>query len=158
MIVNFRSISTALSTCLRCNELELGGKVPCKGSNFMPLQEFALDPSGTKRIQIFQGNDPSNITVLLNGSIIGSISGREELASRKELTLKDGSILLVRYANNAFIILKDGRPLPAMSVQEIAACGSAYEGRGNQKRRRGAISNEDGYGERKCGMATRSNQ
>src|SRR5579864_1421511 len=87
----------------------------------MPMQEFALDPSGTKRIQIFQGNDPSNITILLNKSIIGTISGQEELASGKELTLKDGSILLVRSANNSFIILKDGRPLPAMSVQEIAA-------------------------------------
>ena len=86
----------------------------------MSLQEFALDPSGTKRVQIFQGNDPSNITVLVNRSIIGTISDQEELASGKELTLKDGSIVLVRYANNTFVILKDGQPLPTMSAQEIA--------------------------------------
>lgn len=87
----------------------------------MPIQEFALDPTGLKRVQIFQGSSGGEISVLLNKSIVGSISNREELIAGKELALKNGSVLLIRQANNGYQVMCDGQPLRLMSPADIEA-------------------------------------
>src|SRR5260370_25619118 len=87
----------------------------------MPIQEFALDPTGMKRVQIFQGSSGGEISVLLNKTIVGSISNREELIAGKELALKDGSLLLIRQTNNGYQVMCDGQPLRLMSPADIEA-------------------------------------
>lgn len=86
----------------------------------MPTQEFALDTSGIKRVQIFHASTGGNITILLDKSIVGSISGQEELVAGKEFMLKDGSLLAVRQFNNSYQVLHNGHPLRLMSAADLA--------------------------------------
>ena len=86
----------------------------------MPVQEFALDTIGIQRIQIFQASGEGNITILLNKSIVGSISNQELIAG-KEFALKDGSFLRVQRISNNFQVMCNGLPLLLMSQAEIAA-------------------------------------
>jgi hypothetical protein len=87
----------------------------------MSIQEFALDPTGIKRIQIFQGSSGGDISVLLNKSIVGSISNQEELVAGKEFVLKGGSLLLIRQTNYGYQVMCDGQPLRLMSPADIEA-------------------------------------
>src|SRR5437660_8270131 len=86
----------------------------------MPVHEFAADSTGINRVQIFQGESGGEITVLLNKSIVGSISTGAELLRGREFTLKDGSILTVRSVNGALHVMRDGQVLPLMSEEAIA--------------------------------------
>ena len=85
----------------------------------MAVYEFALDSTGTKRIQIFQG-ESGGVNVLLNGSIIGSIHDQKELIGGREFTLKDGSVLTIRLVNNEFQVVRENQSLRPMSKQAIA--------------------------------------
>lgn len=86
----------------------------------MPVQEFALDQTGANRVQIFQGNNGEDITILVNKSIIGSISNRQELEFGRQFMLKDGSSLTIRSVKNQYLVLKNGQPLPFMSDVAVA--------------------------------------
>lgn len=89
----------------------------------MPIQEFTLDPTGTKRVQIFQesSSGEGEILILVNNAIVGSISHRDELRAGKQLTLKDGSLLFIRQTNEGYQVLYDNQPLRLLSPADIEA-------------------------------------
>jgi len=60
----------------------------------MPILEFALDATGTNRVQTFWEVGKGNLTILINGSMIGSIS-QEELVGGRAVPLADLDILLL---------------------------------------------------------------
>ena len=82
----------------------------------MPVQEFALNAAGTKRVQFFQDDEGRNLTILLDRAILGSISSKEELITGREFLLADGSILRVLLMNDQVRMTKDGQALPPLSA------------------------------------------
>lgn len=104
----------------------------------MPTQEFALDAAGSRRVQVVQETDLSrgNLTVLLNRSMIGSLS-QEELLTGREFSLTDGSVLKVQAVNNHVQVLRNNeRLLPyakpklvlpaAIRNRFLLACGVVF--------------------------------
>src|SRR5690242_6285485 len=84
----------------------------CSEGGEMPIQDFFLDSTGGQRIQVHWDADGSKATVLLNGSIFGSLTTADELAGGgKDFRLPDGSILHVRLVNNQPQAFRNGFPL-----------------------------------------------
>ncbi len=78
----------------------------------MPVQDFALDATGSQRVQVHWTTDNEPATVLLNGSALGSFTSPEERASGKDFALPDGSFVHVRFANSQPQAFRNGAPLP----------------------------------------------
>ncbi len=84
----------------------------------MAVYEFALDSTGMKRIQVFEG---SNVTVLINGSIIADMLTKEELKVGRSFILEDASVVNVQFLTNAqYQVTKDEQPLRLISKAAIA--------------------------------------
>ncbi len=77
----------------------------------MPVQDFALDPTATYRVQTHWSTEDKPATVLLNGSILGSLNTPVERTTGKDFTLPDGSPLHVQFANNQPQAFRYGLPL-----------------------------------------------
>lgn len=77
----------------------------------MATREFALDPSGTNRVQVqwTSGNEPAY--VLFNGSILGQFATGEERMQGKAFSLPGGYPLHVRFANEQPEAFLNGAPL-----------------------------------------------
>jgi hypothetical protein len=82
----------------------------------MPKQSYALEPNGPKRLQISWGTFWKNITVTLDGSLIGTIPDQKALRQGRQFTLPDGSTLSVQFSQNLagaeLRVLRNGQPLP----------------------------------------------
>lgn len=84
----------------------------------LAVQDFALDATGTQRIQVHweAGTEPA--TVLLNNSIIGRLS-TDERVTGKDFVLPDGSTLRVQLANNQPYAYRNGYPLPPVASAAV---------------------------------------
>lgn len=89
----------------------------------MATYEFALDSTGTRRVSIFQVGSDGPVSVLLNGSVIGTISGREELLTGQSFTLSDGSFVTIQLVNNEFQVMRNDQRL-----RRISANGEGFTG------------------------------
>ncbi len=77
----------------------------------MPVVEFALDLTTQYRIQVHQSSEqPSPVTVLLNGSILGNLDPAEQIMG-KDFRLPDNSLLNVRIVNAQPQVSRGGIPL-----------------------------------------------
>jgi hypothetical protein len=92
----------------------------------MSTEEFALDSSGSNRIQLFSGSDGST-RILHNRSIIGSIVDGAELADGHEFMLKDGTIVKVQAINGQLQVAVEGRPLSSISMETVATLEGKVE-------------------------------
>ena len=82
----------------------------------MPVVEFALEPTAQQRIQLhLPAEPPASVTVLLNRSILGSLSPEEQVAG-KDFRLPDNSLLQVRIVNNQPQVSRGGFPLPPVDA------------------------------------------
>jgi hypothetical protein len=77
----------------------------------MPIVEFALDSAAQHRIQLHIPTEQTTITVMLNGSILGSLTPEEQFAG-KDFRLPDNSPLHVRIVQGQPQALREGYPLP----------------------------------------------
>jgi hypothetical protein len=77
----------------------------------MPVQDFALDPAATHRVQVHWVSDADQATVMVNRSILGSLGTVAERTMGKDFTLPDGSMLHVRFANGQPQTFRNGYPL-----------------------------------------------
>lgn len=84
----------------------------------MPIQEFALDATGTRRVLISREAGPlgDQLHVLLDRSMLGTISGQEAESAGREFALPDGSFLKVQLAYSQVQVLWNGQPLPSISA------------------------------------------
>lgn len=79
----------------------------------MPVQDFALDAQGQYRIQVHWPSESADgpISVLLNRSLIGSLTSEEERNEGKHFPMQDGSLLLVSFVHNQPQVLRNGYAL-----------------------------------------------
>ena len=77
----------------------------------MPVVEFALDPAAQHRVQLHIPTEQPTITVMLNGSILGSLTPEEQIAG-KDFRLPDNSPLHVHVFQGQPQVLREGYPLP----------------------------------------------
>src|SRR5450755_1241825 len=77
----------------------------------MPVQDFALDPAATHRVQVHWTSNTDPATVMVNRSILGSLSTVAERVAGKNFTLPDGSMLHIRFVNGQPQAFRNGYPL-----------------------------------------------
>lgn len=79
----------------------------------MSVVEFALDPAAQHRVQLHIPTEQATITVMLNSSILGSLTPQEQ-GTGKDFRLPDNSPLHVRIFQGQPQVFRDGYPLPAI--------------------------------------------
>jgi hypothetical protein len=77
----------------------------------MSKQDFALDATAANRITIHWTTEIEPATVLINGTILGTLVTAEEKAVGKDFILPDGSPLHVQFFNEQPQIFRSGVPL-----------------------------------------------
>lgn len=77
----------------------------------MPVLEFALDATGQYRVQVHLNAHQGPVSVMLNHSVLGSLSTLEEQAAGKDFRLPDNSHLRVSIADGQAHAWRDGLPL-----------------------------------------------
>lgn len=82
----------------------------------MPKQTYAFEPNGPKRLEVSWKAFFKEITVRLDGLIIGRIEDRDALRVGQEFRLNDGSLVKVQLAYNLagseLQVTRNGQPLP----------------------------------------------
>lgn len=82
----------------------------------MAKQRFALEANGPKRLEISWGMFWRNITVRLDGQVIGTVPSKKELAQGYDIFLPDTSLLNIKLARTFVTqelqVLRNGQPLP----------------------------------------------
>jgi len=82
----------------------------------MPKQFYALEKDGRRRLEVSWKAFWSDVTLRLDGEVIGKVGGRKELQTGRELVLPDGTRLKVqlvwRPLGAELEVTRDGQPLP----------------------------------------------
>lgn len=82
----------------------------------MAKQRFALEANGPKRLEISWGMFWRNITVRLDGQVIGTVPSRKELVQGYDIFLPETSLLTVKlertFITQELQVLRNGYPLP----------------------------------------------
>lgn len=83
----------------------------------MPDKRFALEPGGTERLELGWKGAFKNLSVSLDGQLLGSVEKSADLKRGRTFALSDGSRLKVELASVALLfpelrIERDGEPLP----------------------------------------------
>ena len=81
----------------------------------MPTQEFAIDTKEKERVQVYREHEGGDLTILVNGDVIGSVSRYNKHVTDRDFHLQDGSVLTVKVLNNQVQVLKDDRLLLPVS-------------------------------------------
>lgn len=93
--------------------------------------KYALEKGGPKRLEVSWKGNWNEITVRLDGNLIGSIADSEQLKEGKEFRLEDGTSLKVQLERKSIFpfisILKDGQPLPSPGPEPTKRLGFAYK-------------------------------
>jgi hypothetical protein len=96
----------------------------------MPRKRYTLESDGPRRLEVAWQNRWKNMTIHLDGELLGTIPTRQDLLLGREYTLSDGSILQVklvkRSIDNELHILRDGRPVPGSYTDPVARYRLAY--------------------------------
>ncbi len=82
----------------------------------MAKQRFALETNGPKRLEISWGMFWRNITVRLDGQVVGTVPSKKELSQGYDIFLPDTSLLSIKLARTFITqelqVLRNGQPLP----------------------------------------------
>jgi hypothetical protein len=96
----------------------------------MPRKRYALERDDLRRLELVWQNGWKNMTVHLDGELLGTIPTRQDLLAGREYTLSDGSTLQVKLAkrtiDSELHILRDGRPVPGSYSDPVARYKLAY--------------------------------
>lgn len=86
----------------------------------MSKQVFALDVNNTQRIIVHWAIETESATVLLNGTILGTLNTAEEKVGGKDFILPDHSPLHVQFFNGYPQAYRHGVPLPpVLDVDDV---------------------------------------
>jgi hypothetical protein len=81
----------------------------------MPSETYALEIGGPQRLELSRKPFKSEITVRLDGNVIGTIANDEELKKGRTFRLPDGSSITVQLVKTFFKsevrVVRDGQPL-----------------------------------------------
>lgn len=87
----------------------------------MPTHTFALEPGGSKRLEITFGPSFEDARVLLDGREIGAFADRSAFEEGATYTLPDGSQLSVRLADGPELdVRRDGVPVEPPRRRSVA--------------------------------------
>lgn len=88
----------------------------------MAVQEFALDATSISRVQVSReiGPDGEQIHVLLDRSMLGTLSGEEAQLTGRVFPLPDGSTLKVQLVYSQVQVLRNGQALLPTSINPAA--------------------------------------
>ena len=82
----------------------------------MPSRKFSLDPGAPKRVEISWKGFWREVTVKLDGTVVGTIANKKELMEGRQFRLSDGSFLGVQLAKTflsiKLVVTRNGQPLP----------------------------------------------
>jgi hypothetical protein len=96
----------------------------------MPAESFALEEGGPERLEIAWQGNWKDVTIRLDGEVLGTIPGRRELSDGQSYRLPDGSTLdvqLVRQLSSAELrVSRNGDPLPGSASDPAIRLRSAY--------------------------------
>lgn len=95
----------------------------------MPSQTFALEQGGPKRLEISWKAFWKEITIRMDGSLVGVIPGQKELREGQQFRLPDGSdlhIQLIQGLTSELRVLRDGKPLPGSGSDPRIRLRQAY--------------------------------
>ncbi len=96
----------------------------------MPKQTYALEPDGQRRIEVSWKGIWKNISVSLDGQILGVIPDQKALAAGQEFPLADGSSIKVQLVGKLYStelrVLRNGQPLPGSASDPLTRVKTAY--------------------------------
>ncbi|MBN1920933.1 MAG: hypothetical protein JW892_06790 [Anaerolineae bacterium] len=96
----------------------------------MPMQAFALEAGGEKRLEISWKGMWKNVTVSLDGAPLGVIPSQKALSAGQEFQAPDGSTIKVQLVNKLMTtelhVLRDGQPLPGSAADPRTKLKNAY--------------------------------
>lgn len=96
----------------------------------MPKQSFALEAGGEKRLEVSWKGLYKDVTVSLDGNLVGVIPNQKALSAGQEFLLTDGSTIKVqlvsKLTSTELQILRNGQPLPGSSSDPQTRFKTAY--------------------------------
>jgi hypothetical protein len=96
----------------------------------MAKHSYALDSGGPKRLELSWSGSYSNVTIHVDGSVVGTIPDQKELKVGRDFRLPDGSTLHVQLVRSLMSqevrLLRDGVPLPGTSADPAQQLRTAY--------------------------------
>jgi hypothetical protein len=96
----------------------------------MPKQSYALERGGLRRLEISWGMFWRNVTVTLDGNVLGTVPGQSELAAGQDFPMPDGSTLTVRLVSTIISselqVRRNGEPLPGSAADPLVKHKTAY--------------------------------
>jgi hypothetical protein len=82
----------------------------------MPKQLYSLDPGGEKRLEVSWKAFWKDVTVSMDGAVLGVIPNQKALSAGQDFRLIDGAILKVqlvsKFTGTELRVLRNGQPLP----------------------------------------------
>ncbi len=90
----------------------------------MPIQDFGMDAAGRSISVFWDGEQWKELTVLVDGTIAGTIPHPEGLISGQEITRPDGTVLKVQTVNNDLHVWSNGQLLSAGRITRQAPAQS----------------------------------
>lgn len=96
----------------------------------MPTRKFSLDPGGPKRVEISWRSFWKEITVRLDGYVVGTLPNKKALLQGGRFALPDGSYLDVQlartFASVQLRVTRNGQPLPGSDSHPSQRLKMAY--------------------------------
>ncbi|MDT4966138.1 MAG: hypothetical protein QOJ64_875 [Acidobacteriota bacterium] len=96
----------------------------------MPTRKFSLDPGGPKRVEISWRGFWKEITVKVDGYVVGTIADKKALIHGHQFALPDGSCLGVQLAKSfaavQLRVTRNGQPLPGSDSDPSQQLKVAY--------------------------------
>lgn len=96
----------------------------------MPTRKFALEQGGPKRVEVSWRAFWKDITVKLDGYVVGTIANQNELKQGRHFTLPDGSVLSVQlvktFGSVQLQVARNGYPLPGSDSDPNKRLSLAY--------------------------------
>jgi len=96
----------------------------------MPSRKYAFEQGGPKRVEVSWRGMWKNITVKVDGYVLGTIANKKELQEGRHFTLSDGSVLSVQllksFSSVQLHVARNGRPLPGSDSDPAKRLSVAY--------------------------------
>jgi hypothetical protein len=96
----------------------------------MPSHSYSLTPGGPQRLVVSWRGVWKDVTIELDGSVVGTIPDQKALSAGQQFALPDGSSLSIQLVQKLtvpeLVILHDGQPLPGSASDPQTRLRTAY--------------------------------
>ncbi len=96
----------------------------------MATQSYALEAGGPKRLEVAWKAMYKDLTITLDGAVVGTVPDQKALVQGQEFRLLDGSTLKIKLAQKLYStelqVLRNGQPLPGSMSDPQTKLKNAY--------------------------------